>query len=389
MVPWYRGGHADPWNHVEATMALAAGGRWGEVERAFDWLAANQLADGSWCTFYLADGVDRAAPGPQRLRLPCHRRPVVLAAGRRRRRCWRNCGRCSSGRISWCLRYQRQGEKLPGPLAPTAPSALSLCSLRPRRSNTPCARRPGSPSSSATSVEAEIWSAAAGRAAEAVAGRPGSFEPKDRWAMDWYYPVLSGAVVGRRSPAAHARALERAGRGRARAFAASPTRPGSRQPRRRNAPWLRQGPGFRAEAEELLAWTAHLRASDGSYWTGCVHPECVRYPGGQKSTYSAAAVLIADHVLNLAQRRRRRSSRRTASGSRLAERLDRRQDFCSRSPARADARRDADPAIAGARQGDHRGFAGEGGPEGGYSFEVADFVLGERGGPAAHPPPAG
>jgi hypothetical protein len=57
MVPWYRGGHADPWNHVEATMALAAGGRWGEVERAFDWLAGNQLEDGSWCTFYLADGV--------------------------------------------------------------------------------------------------------------------------------------------------------------------------------------------------------------------------------------------------------------------------------------------------------------------------------------------
>ncbi len=57
MVPWYRGGHADPWNHVEATMALAAGERWADVERAFDWLASNQLADGSWCTFYLADGV--------------------------------------------------------------------------------------------------------------------------------------------------------------------------------------------------------------------------------------------------------------------------------------------------------------------------------------------
>jgi hypothetical protein len=56
---------------------------------------------------------------------------------------------------------------------------------------------------------------------------------------------------------------------------------------------------MRAEAEGLLAWTTHLRAGDGSYWTGCVHPECVRFPGGQQSTYSAAAVLIADHVLNL------------------------------------------------------------------------------------------
>ncbi|MEI2652936.1 MAG: hypothetical protein V9G12_12470 [Microthrixaceae bacterium] len=27
MVPWYDGGHADPWNHTEALMALALGGR--------------------------------------------------------------------------------------------------------------------------------------------------------------------------------------------------------------------------------------------------------------------------------------------------------------------------------------------------------------------------
>src|SRR4051794_41882385 len=26
MVPWFPGGHADPWNHVEAAMALATGG---------------------------------------------------------------------------------------------------------------------------------------------------------------------------------------------------------------------------------------------------------------------------------------------------------------------------------------------------------------------------
>ena len=32
--------------------------------------------------------------------------------------------------------------------------------------------------------------------AEAVAVRPESFVPKARWAMDWYYPVLTGAVVG-------------------------------------------------------------------------------------------------------------------------------------------------------------------------------------------------
>ncbi|CAN5601657.1 hypothetical protein BH18ACT1_BH18ACT1_02980 [soil metagenome] len=34
MVPWFPGGHADPWNHVEAAMALALGGRRAEDEAA-------------------------------------------------------------------------------------------------------------------------------------------------------------------------------------------------------------------------------------------------------------------------------------------------------------------------------------------------------------------
>ena len=34
MIPWFPGGHADPWNHVEAAMALTLGGRHAEAERA-------------------------------------------------------------------------------------------------------------------------------------------------------------------------------------------------------------------------------------------------------------------------------------------------------------------------------------------------------------------
>ena len=26
MIPWFAGGHGDPWNHVEAAMALTVGG---------------------------------------------------------------------------------------------------------------------------------------------------------------------------------------------------------------------------------------------------------------------------------------------------------------------------------------------------------------------------
>ena len=35
MIPWFPGGHADPWNHVEAAMALAVTGHLDEAEAAY------------------------------------------------------------------------------------------------------------------------------------------------------------------------------------------------------------------------------------------------------------------------------------------------------------------------------------------------------------------
>ena len=58
MIQWFAGGHADPWNHVEAAMALALAGRVAEAERAYEWLAASQLPDGSWYSYYIGDGVE-------------------------------------------------------------------------------------------------------------------------------------------------------------------------------------------------------------------------------------------------------------------------------------------------------------------------------------------
>ena len=57
MIPWFEGGHCDPWNHVEAAMALSVCGMHAEAEAAFEWLADRQLADGSWFNYYLAQGV--------------------------------------------------------------------------------------------------------------------------------------------------------------------------------------------------------------------------------------------------------------------------------------------------------------------------------------------
>ncbi len=60
MIPWFPGGHCDPWNHVEAAMALTAVGLDDEADRAYQWLVDTQLPDGSWFNYYLTTGIKDA-----------------------------------------------------------------------------------------------------------------------------------------------------------------------------------------------------------------------------------------------------------------------------------------------------------------------------------------
>jgi hypothetical protein len=56
-IPWVPGGKADPWNLVEAAMALDLGGRHADARRAYEWLAARQLPHGGWHAYYQGDDV--------------------------------------------------------------------------------------------------------------------------------------------------------------------------------------------------------------------------------------------------------------------------------------------------------------------------------------------
>jgi len=56
-IPWVPGGHTDPWNLVEAAMALDVGGRFAEAERAYEWLTRMQHASGSWHAYYVGNEI--------------------------------------------------------------------------------------------------------------------------------------------------------------------------------------------------------------------------------------------------------------------------------------------------------------------------------------------
>jgi hypothetical protein len=295
MVPWYKGGHADPWNHVEAVMALAAGRRWREVERAFAWLASTQLQDGSWCTFYLPDGVEEprrdpnvcayVATGAWWCYLLTGDKAALEAA-------WPMVERA----MGWCLRYQRPSGEIVWSVGPDgAPGSFALLSAN---SSLQHSLRSAAEIATVLGLQGPSWPSAAAKAAGAIAGRPELFVPKDRWAMDWYYPVLTGAVGGDDGAC---RLLARwdgfvmDGLG----VRCVVDRDWVTAAETAECAMAAARVGLQAQAEDLLSSTRHLRdQGDGAYWTGCAHPDCVHFPGGQKSTYSAAAVLIADHVVH-------------------------------------------------------------------------------------------
>jgi len=293
MIPWFPGGHADPWNHVEAAMALATGGRMAEAEAAYAWLAANQRPDGAWHRYYLPGRVKDAvldanvtayvATGVWHQWLAtgdtgflARMWPVVEAA----------VGfvldlQAPGGEILWA----RHVDGTPWSFALLTASSSICHSLG---SALAVARLLGHERSS--------WELAAGRLAEAVARRPGAFLPKDRWAMDWYYPVLAGVVTGEEGGARLAAGRDRFvmdGLG-VRCVA--------------DKPWVTAAETCECAiahasvaetgvAADLLASTRHLRHHDGSYFTGMVHPDRVHFPGGERTTYTAAAVVLAADVL--------------------------------------------------------------------------------------------
>jgi hypothetical protein len=57
--------------------------------------------------------------------------------------------------------------------------------------------------------------------------------------------------------------------------------------------------GDLSTATDLLAWTRSHRLDDGSYWTGIVYPSLERFPFGETSAYTAAAVILAADAITV------------------------------------------------------------------------------------------
>lgn len=306
-IPWDvqgdTAGKVDPWDHVESAMALLATGFVDEAEAAYDFLAATQRPDGSWpiewrlnsgspavvdegfdtnLTGYVAVGIWHHWKTRQDLTAVRRWWPMVVAALDAVVEL-----QLPSGAIAWAK----------GPYGPADRGLLAGSSCLH------LALRCGAVLAEVVGEQHLAWSCAADRIATAVnAATTGAaavsdaiFEPKHRHSMDWYYPVLGGALAG---AAAHARIDARWND-----FVV----PGLGIRCVDDHPWATGAETCELaisltrldrydEATHLIADMQHLRDDDGAYWTGYVWPDEARWPV-ERSTWTSAAVVLATRTV--------------------------------------------------------------------------------------------
>ncbi len=288
-IPWNPGGHSDPWNHVEVAMALTVLGREDAARAAYDWLIAQQLGDGSWFNYYrdgavedarldtnvcayLATGLCHYLRATDDVDYVAAAWPALDAA-----LAFVLAHQDPDGTVHWS---RDPAGRLESYALLTGSSSIYLsvrCGLE-------VARRLGHARGD--------WSEAAGRLGHAVAHHPGAFAPKNEFAMDWYYPVLSGALVGDAALERLDLGWERhvlAGRG-VRCVSTSDWVTAAETA---ECALALDAAGRPERAAELLATTRRHRRADGAYLTGLVYPTEATFPGDEVSSYTAAAVVLA------------------------------------------------------------------------------------------------
>ena len=257
MIPWFPGGHADPWNHVEAAMALASAAGAPRPSGPTSGCVDVQRPDGAWHQYYLADRVEQDKLDANVVRLRRRRRVAPLAAVRRPRL---RRGHVADRRARHRLRARpadRPAARSCGPATPTARRGRSPCSPARRASATACAAPSPSPSCSATS--GPTGSCRRARLAHVIATTSPTPSPRST-AGPWTGTTRCSPACCSATPAgARSTPAATPSSWRARACAACPTGRGSPWPRPASACWPTSPSASASGPPTLFAWAQQYR----------------------------------------------------------------------------------------------------------------------------------
>jgi hypothetical protein len=300
-LPWWRNGKLDPWDHVHGAMGLVVAGRIDEARKAYRYLAKTQTKRGGWYAWrergritdrtqesnhaaYCATGLWHyyIATDDQEFLVemwPALDRAIAFVVSLQE----------TDGSISWAI--NRYGKTWRAPLFTGNASTHGslVCAIRIAEGLGHARPR---------------WHDARARLAEALTERPERYATANvpdrlgRFSMDWYYPVLAGALRGH---AGRTRLLDRE-------HVERYVTDGVGCRCVDDQPWYTVAEtcevaialdacGLTHRAQDLLRWTRAFRKPDGGYWTGKTWPEDKFWPP-EDNTWTAAAVILASDALN-------------------------------------------------------------------------------------------
>ncbi len=298
-IPWSVGAHTDTWNHVESAMGLLVGGEVEAAERAYAWIPPQQRADGSFpwkvvageveddrgeanMAAYVAVGVWHHWLVRRDRRFVETMWPTVRSALD-----WVVSRQLPFGGVAWS---QPWVDGVPVTGADDVTDALlagSSSIYQSLRAGVAVAELLGDPQPD--------WELAGGRLGHAVREHRDLFLDKRTFSMDWYYPVLGGAVRG---PAARALLDERwddfvvPGLG----IRCVDTNPWVTGAETCELVMALDAEGDHDRARALLVDMQHLRDGSGAYFTGWVYGDDVYWPR-ELTAWTGAAVILAVDAL--------------------------------------------------------------------------------------------
>jgi hypothetical protein len=295
-IPWTTGQKTDPWDHTEAAMGLTIGGHHFEARAAYRWLAAQQLEDGSWYTAYLnGEPIDKTRDSNLSAYIAVGVWHDYLATGDLAflEKMWPAVSaamefvsglQTPEGEIHWAINPAGEIDRM---------ALLTGCSSI--YMSLKCA----------IAVAGELgrqrpaWRASLELLGDAIRNKPHLFNmTKSRYSMDWYYPVLCGALTGdsaRKRIEQHWKKF---------VIEAHGVRCVS------DEAWVTIAEtcelvlalaaiGNFEQGRIVFNWIADRCFEDGSYWCGFTCPELTVWPEDQMSWTNAVALMAADALYQL------------------------------------------------------------------------------------------
>jgi hypothetical protein len=298
-IHWTCNGKLDPWDHIEAAMGLAVAGHTQAATAAYQWLVTQQAVDGSWSAEYhqtpdgLVAGAHKETHFIAYIATGVWHQYQVTGDKNQLAEFWP----CVEAALDCVLRYQTDEGDIAWALdahnQPADDALLTACSsiLRSLES--------GLRMAICLQQHKPQWQLAWRALARAITTKPQRFDrnwpSKARFAMDWYYPLLSGAYP---ASAAQVRLAARWDE-----FVVQDL--GCRCVN--DEPWvtlaetceLIMAMVLAHEQERALPMLKCLQRwqdEDGGYWTGYVYRDKSIWPE-EKTTWTAGAMLLAADAL--------------------------------------------------------------------------------------------